>query len=247
MRKTLKDGFERITGDGNKIKGVIRSILANFRKRPKQALEKWKKFIENCRKKNFLDEARSYKLERSLNKLVKRRSSDTFSRISGAGNRVSGVLVSLISKINKIPKLAYNKWKNYIQSLKTKSFSDNMRSLKLEKSMERIIKKTLKRALVNLLNDKKMYLSALRRLAIYASRTKGPSFWNWKEYALYLKRKGLLNAQRAKMLKKTFEMIEKRTARQVFVKILGNEAFMLKKFKALAAGSAKFMKRNFDH
>jgi len=40
--RTLKDGFERIVGDGSKLKGVIKRMLKQYEKRGHDAFRKWK-------------------------------------------------------------------------------------------------------------------------------------------------------------------------------------------------------------
>jgi hypothetical protein len=44
--RIVKDGYERIVGDGSKLKGVIKRMLKQYEKRGYDAFKKWKKYIE---------------------------------------------------------------------------------------------------------------------------------------------------------------------------------------------------------
>jgi len=51
----LKDGYDRIIGDGNKLAGVIKRILGIYARKPRDAFNKWKDWLNNIKNKGLLD------------------------------------------------------------------------------------------------------------------------------------------------------------------------------------------------
>jgi hypothetical protein len=41
-KRTIKDAYERIIGDGSKLAGVMRRLTIEAQRRPKDAFQKWK-------------------------------------------------------------------------------------------------------------------------------------------------------------------------------------------------------------
>ena len=109
VRRTLKDGYSRIIGNGNKVKGAVKSVLMGIKKRPRIAIKKWLKFAEDCEKKVLLDSARSHKLNNCIIRLPRRVLNDCYQRVIGSGNKTIGVLKTLFLALNKLPKRAFCK------------------------------------------------------------------------------------------------------------------------------------------
>jgi hypothetical protein len=53
--RTVKDAFERIVGDGSKLKGVIKRMLKQYEKRVVDGFKKWKQHIENQKTMGLLN------------------------------------------------------------------------------------------------------------------------------------------------------------------------------------------------
>lgn len=55
-RRRVKDAYDRIIGDGNKLAGVVRRLLLQAQKKPKEAFDKWAKYVDDVNKKKLLDQ-----------------------------------------------------------------------------------------------------------------------------------------------------------------------------------------------
>ena len=64
--RTLRDTTQRILGEGDQVKGAIRKVFITLQKKPKTAFEKWKKYLEGLKHKDFFDNLRSSKLQKVL-------------------------------------------------------------------------------------------------------------------------------------------------------------------------------------
>lgn len=51
----MKDSFERIIGDGSKLIGVMRRMAIEAQRRPRDALQKWKNYLQMVKEKGMLD------------------------------------------------------------------------------------------------------------------------------------------------------------------------------------------------
>ena len=126
------------------MKGAIKKIYSAMQKMPKVALEKWRKYVIACKNKDFFDNLRSAKLLNCLTRIPIRRTRDASQRILGGGNAIKGKLQTLINGLNNVPKNALRKWRKVIQDIKDKKLFDNARSAKLQLSLERIPRRTMK-------------------------------------------------------------------------------------------------------
>ena len=87
----MRDATQRIAGDGDKVKGAITKIFVALQRIPKVALEKWRKYLEGLKNKDFFDNFRSAKLLNCLSRIPFRRTRDCTQRIVGGGNKIKGI------------------------------------------------------------------------------------------------------------------------------------------------------------
>ena len=58
-RRTTRNPFQRIFGEGDKVRGVFKSIVNPFGKNTKRSVEQWKAYIFLCKSNRVLDNLRS--------------------------------------------------------------------------------------------------------------------------------------------------------------------------------------------
>eukprot|EP00360_Condylostoma_magnum_P000840 CAMPEP_0168316120 /NCGR_PEP_ID=MMETSP0210-20121227/14409_1 /TAXON_ID=40633 /ORGANISM="Condylostoma magnum, Strain COL2" /LENGTH=51 /DNA_ID=CAMNT_0008294931 /DNA_START=33 /DNA_END=188 /DNA_ORIENTATION=+ len=51
----MKDAYERVIGDGSKMKGVVKRMLKQYEKRSVDAFRKWKEYLHLVKHKGMLD------------------------------------------------------------------------------------------------------------------------------------------------------------------------------------------------
>jgi hypothetical protein len=54
-QRTLRNGFNKVIGEGDNVKGAIRRMLIAYQKKPKDAFDQWKRYLEMVKNKQLLD------------------------------------------------------------------------------------------------------------------------------------------------------------------------------------------------
>jgi hypothetical protein len=57
--RIVNDAYERIIGNGNKLKGVMKSFINGIKQKPRDALQRWKQWIRDIKEKGLLDGAKT--------------------------------------------------------------------------------------------------------------------------------------------------------------------------------------------
>lgn len=91
-RRTLKDAHDRIIGEGDKLKGALRTIMHTYKNAPKQAFDKWKKLPQDVSDKKLLSALHANKLRNALRSIITPTLKDATDRILGGGNKLTGAL-----------------------------------------------------------------------------------------------------------------------------------------------------------
>ena len=223
-RRGLVEVFKTINmSDRVKIfKNSVKEILRVMQMRPKNALENWKNFVQACKNKTMFDMVRSQKLLNTLNRIPVRRIKDAHARIIGGGDKIKGKLNLMISKINKMPQVAYMKWKQFVADTKTKGLMDNMKSLKLKNTMEKMIRRTIRSTVERVIGNGNLVAGALRRIAIQVQKKSREGFNLWKQFIDGVKNKKFLDSKRALELRLAIERITKRTFNSTLERVIGD-------------------------
>jgi hypothetical protein len=87
-QRTLKNANDRIIGEGDNVKGAIRRMLIAYQKKPKDAFDQWKKYLEMVRNKQLLDTIKVKQLNEHLHKIPKRTLRNGFNKVIGEGDNV---------------------------------------------------------------------------------------------------------------------------------------------------------------
>ena len=219
--RSLRSVSERILGEGNLIKGAIRRISLAIQKKPKLAFEQWKKFIEGVHKKMFYDSARSVKLQICLQGIVRRTERDASLRIIGGGNKLKAVLQEVMGRLSRIPKIAIDQWKKYLQLLKSNRLLDNLRSEKLKSSMQNIPRRKLRDVLERLMGDGDKVKGALRRIISTLSKKTKEAYSIWQKFVIGCKEKSFFDALRSAKLKNSLSNIPVRSLKNIFNRVIG--------------------------
>ena len=76
----------------------------------------------------MLDSLKAEKLKSILNVIPKRVLKDAEDRIVGQGNKIKGRLRELENKLKQIPRDAINRWKDYVNEVKTGAILENLKA-----------------------------------------------------------------------------------------------------------------------
>ena len=150
----MKDANDRVLGGGDKVKGAIRSLIHKLKERPKNALKKWRLFVEAVKKGKVLDAVKAQKLAACLARVPLRRMKDGAERILGDGSRVKGAMRSLIHKLVQQPKTAIAKWLEFVSAVKKHTILDAYRATKLKLTLSNITRAILQDSFVGTVRPK---------------------------------------------------------------------------------------------
>ena len=221
-RRTVKDSFERIQGDGNKVKGALKSILNAYKRKPKEAYTLWKNFVENCKHKGLFDNLRSQKLKQCLDRIPRRIMRDSLQRILGDGSKVKGAIKNILSSVMRRPRDAINKWKQYMADLKSKKIFDMVTAHKLKNLFEKVLRRPTKDTVDRLIGEGDKVKGALKSIINSLKKLTANAFWKWKKAVDNIKSKNILDNVRSQKLKNALTKIPNRTLRDGFERIIGD-------------------------
>ena len=115
----MKEAHERIRGlifASAQVKSVIKRMDGLLKRKPKEAFDRWRRYVQAVNNKEVLDNVKSQKLLNTLNKVTRRTLRDATQRIVGEGNKVKGAIRKIYSTMQRMPKTAIEKWRGYFFS-----------------------------------------------------------------------------------------------------------------------------------
>ncbi|OMJ81595.1 hypothetical protein SteCoe_17904 [Stentor coeruleus] len=222
VKRSLRNTFLIASGDGNRVKGALKSIVAGLHKKIKGNFGFWKAYVLNVKEKRLFDSMRSHKLIVIMANLVKRTLKDADERILGGGDKIKGAIRRLLAGLMKIPRDTMENWRKYVRMCKSKSIFDGMRSQKLRNSFDRIPRRILKDSYNRILGDGSFVKGAIRRLLAGLMKIPKNSIEKWKKYIQMCKAKTIFDGMRSQKLKNTFERMSRRTLKDASNRILGD-------------------------
>ena len=220
-KRILRDATQRMTGEGDKVKGAIKKVYSTLLRKPKTAFDKWKKYLEGLKHKDFFDNLRSAKLSKSLAKIPLRTIKDANQRIIGGGDKIKGALKSLIDGLKNIPKKALRNWNKTVQEIKEKKLFDNARTIRLQFILERLVKKNLKNAAEKIIKKDENVKDKIKNIFEAAQNIQKIALDKWKKYLQQIKNKDLFDNLRSSKLINCLNKIPTRVAHDSIQRILG--------------------------
>ena len=241
-RRTLRDAYQRIIGEGDKVKGALKNIVNAFAKLTKRSIEKWKQYIHLCKSKTILDNLRSEKLKSTLSKIHLRTLKDCQERIVGEGSKVKGALRRILLAGQKKPKCAFENWKKFVASCKNNSILDLVKSQKLLNAMTKIALRTLRDANIRIIGDGDTVKGAIRRIIIQLNKNTRTAYNKWRDFLAQVHEKRVFDNNRAQKLLQALEKVPRRTIKSITERILGEGNQALGALRRFAIVSQKLPK-----
>ena len=162
--RTLKDSQQRIQGQGLKILGAIRDLDHRLRQIPRDAIQKWKKYIEDIKRGALLDNIKAQKLKDIMGMIPNRVIKNTVKRIIGQGSIVAGLFNNLEHQVKKLPRDALNIWKKYIQNVKIGNLLSGIKAQQLKSTLSSIPIRVLKDSEQRIIGNGDKVLGRLKEL-----------------------------------------------------------------------------------
>jgi hypothetical protein len=245
-KRTLKDATERIIGNADKVKGVLRRLQLDLLHKCKDAFIRWKDFKQNCDKKLILDSLKTQKLKLSLSLVPKRTLRDALDRVVGDSDKVAGTLRRLQLHYNRKPKEAFDKWKDYLNEAKKKNLLNALNAQKLKDILTKLCRKPLKSAHERVLGDTDKVTAALRRLELSYRVKPREAFELWKNFKQNCDKKLILDSLKTHKLKLSLSLVPKRTLRDALDRVVGDANKVAGILRRLQLGYNRKPKEAFD-
>ena len=219
--RTMKDAQDRVLGQGDKVRGMLKNLDNHFKKIPRDALRNWKNFNEKAKTGDILDNLRAQKLEKKLAQIPLRTVKDAQQRILGQGDKVTGMLKNLDNRVKQIPRSALQNWKKYADDVKNGEVFDNLRAYKLKLAMTRIPNRTLRDAEERILGQGDKVTGMLKNLDNQIKKIPREALRLWKNFNEKAKTGDILDNLRAQKLEKKLAQIPLRTIKDAQQRIIG--------------------------
>ena len=97
-----------------RVRATIKRMDGILKRKPKEAFDRWRKYVHAVNNNEILDEIRTQKLLKALSRVPVKVMRDATQRILGDGNKVKGAIKKIYSAMQKMPKVALEKWKKYV-------------------------------------------------------------------------------------------------------------------------------------
>ena len=241
-RRTTRDSFQRVFGEGDKVRGALKSIVNAFGKLTKRSVEQWKAYVFLCRSNRVLDNLRSEKLKFALSRLHLRTLKDSHERIVGEGSKVRGALRRLVLAGQKLPKQSFETWKKFVHLCKTNQVFDLVKSHKLLIAMSRIALGTLRDANLRITGEGDKVKGALRRIVIQLNKNTRVAYNSWRDFVLQVRNHTVFENSRAQKLLHALQRVPRRTMKGANERMLGEGNQALGALRRLAITSQKLPK-----
>ena len=205
--RVMRDGIQRIFGEGNKVKGAFFIYHAAMIRRPKNAFDKWKSYLFAVKHKGLLDNLRCFKLRNHFNRICVRKLRDATQRIIGGGDKIKGAIQNLVSGFRNIPAMALVKWNKYVTEVKERKLLDNFRSEKVKSKLSNLLLRSLRRTFKKICGDETT-IAILKSMFRWLENiiTTGPKtcFGKWKDLTTEAVKQRLRNTIKGQSLEKIF-------------------------------------------
>jgi hypothetical protein len=240
--RTSKDTMQRIIGEGDKVRGALKSLVNGFNKLVLRGFAQWKAYLALVNKHQVLDNLRSERLKSALSRLHLRTVKDSHERIVGEGSKVNGALRRIVLAGQKKPKLAFEQWKKFVATVKNRTVLDLVRSHKLLNSLSRIANRTLRDSNIRIVGEGDKVRGALRRIFIQLNKNTRIAFVNWTTFVKAVNDKLIFNNSRAQKLLQALLRVPRRTIKLSSDRIMGEGNQALGALRRLAISGSKLPK-----
>jgi hypothetical protein len=174
--RTLRDSEIRLMGSGSKVNGALLTLSKRVNRMPKDAFDKWNKYLQSNQDEFNQDKIRGLKLKGVLDRIPSKTLRSGVEHITGSGSRLRGALFLLLRKTQQLPKDSLRHWLKVAQE-------DSIIGSKIRPLLERITLKNVKNAVERLKAEGDKTRTALFKLLRTVERRPKNTLDTWKRRA----------------------------------------------------------------
>ena len=220
--RTTKDAAQRIIGNGNKIKAAIKELENRLKQIPRDALSKWRRYVDQIKSGQILDNIRAQQLLFTLKQIPVRTTKDATQRIIGNGNKIKAAIKELENRLKQIPRDALSKWRRYIDQIKSGEILDNIRAQQLLLKLKQIPIRVTKDASQRIIGNGNKIKAAIKELENRLKQIPRDALSKWRKYIDQIKSGEILDNIRAQQLLLKLKQIPIRVTKDASQRIIGN-------------------------
>ena len=216
--RTLKDGVNRIVGQGNLVAGAIRNLENKANKWILRALQLWKLYVGKCKEGQLMDAVRAQQLKGLLANIPIRTLRLSYNEIMKDSRSLYNKLRLLHHLCARGARDALDIWKQVKQAEKAVTTVNKARKMKnaLKKPTKKAIRSARDRTTPDLVGVQKLKAFAQRLI-----RRPRDALNLWKDYVKNVKQGALLDNIKARQLEKMLKNIPLRTSKDAVNRIVG--------------------------
>ncbi|OMJ87657.1 hypothetical protein SteCoe_10583 [Stentor coeruleus] len=249
-RRGLRDSVQRILGEGNKVKGALKTIVSNIKSSCKKALDQWRKNSDDIARKKLLDNLKLQNLRSAIERASLRRLRSILNLITTGEEKIRTAVTTVITSLKTKPKHYLKKWKNTVQQLHEQLLINDMRYSRLKNHLEKVCIRTTRDSFDHMLfalsNSVCMNFNLKSIYKILLKKTKC-AMDIWKNLIEKAKEKEMLDKIRSQKLQLLLGHAHKRLARELLQKIIGEGSRVRGVFKLIYTNLKKMPRKAFEN
>jgi hypothetical protein len=178
--RTLLTVHKRITVGNPDVKTAMNLVIAKHKEGKKHLWEKWKKFVDDCKKQLLFDQVRTERLRKKLIGLPFRIMKNALERMLGDGSSVKGALRRLIMNVEKTKMVKFNIWKTEVARNRQTFMMKKLKAMKFVECISRVSSKTIRFTSDRLVGKRPTTSKAMRKVMHCLKLKYFSVFIDWK-------------------------------------------------------------------
>jgi uncharacterized protein YjbJ (UPF0337 family) len=235
-RKKLRDYIQRILGEGDKVKGAIKTVVSAMKTKTKEAFNSWEKYSNHLSKQTMFKHLQLQKFGKISYRLTLRTMRDTVKRLLEEEDKVKLAINTVVVNLQVRPRQVIKKWKQKIHLWREKILIKDVQSEKLHRTLQEILKRTLRKSFYRISSVQNNSVIAgvnLKYLNKILVKRPKSAFDFWKDFLNTLKQKQLRDLFIQEKLRNSLGKVPRRGFKASFQRIIGEGSRVRGALKAI--------------
>ena len=211
--RVLHDAKQRIIGQGDRILGAIKDLENRIVAIPRDALKKWKDYVNKVKAGQMFDSLRAQKLKQSLANILTRTLRGSHNTVTLYHNVVKRAFERMDNIAGKIKKEGIRKMTRHAEKIRSGKLLDGIRAQQLKSALGKIPLRTTKDATQRIIGQGDKITGAIRSLENKIKNIPRDALRRWKDHINRIKTGQMFDNLRAQQLKNSLARLTLRTLR----------------------------------
>ena len=180
--RVLHDAKQRIIGQGDRILGAIKDLENRIVAIPRDALKKWKDYVNKVKAGQMFDSLRAQKLKQSLANILTRTLRGSHNTVTLYHNVVKRAFERMDNIAGKIKKEGIRKMTRHAEKIRSGKLLDGIRAQQLKSALGKIPLRTTKDATQRIIGQGDKITGAIRSLENKIKNIPRDALRRWKDH-----------------------------------------------------------------